>query len=167
MDRIDAARAFNRLCLRDLGLMDRSYLGSGMGVAEVRVHCDLAHGPPKTARTLGAHLTMDERRLGRILRQFQARGWLKRDTLPHDRRRSVLRLTRAGLEVLAPLEARSRADIVAGFLRGHDPGCEAGWIAEQGGVRLGSSFCVRQSDQLARLRRFLLEPQMRGRGLGR
>lgn len=59
------------------------------------------------------------------------------------------------------------AEIVEGFVATHDPGCEAGWIAEQDGRRLGSIFCVRLSAEIAKLRLFLLVPEARGKGLGR
>ena len=59
------------------------------------------------------------------------------------------------------------AEIVAGFLRHHDTARERGWIAWAGGRRVGCIFCVRLSDDVAKLRLFLLEPEMRGRGLGR
>ena len=59
------------------------------------------------------------------------------------------------------------ADILADFIANHDPARERGWIAEGDGERLGSIFCVRLSDDIAKLRLFLLVPQVRGRGLGK
>nr|WP_245866969.1 GNAT family N-acetyltransferase [Kandeliimicrobium roseum] len=60
------------------------------------------------------------------------------------------------------------AEIVAAFLRSHDPGTERGWIAVRGDRRLGSIFCVRSGvPGVAKLRLFLLEPEARGLGLGR
>ncbi|MBB95367.1 MAG: GNAT family N-acetyltransferase [Rhodobacteraceae bacterium] len=59
------------------------------------------------------------------------------------------------------------AGILADFVAEHDPVRERGWIAEAGGQRLGSIFCVRVDDQVAKLRLFLLVPEARGRGLGR
>ncbi len=59
------------------------------------------------------------------------------------------------------------ASIIDAFIAGHDLTCEAGWIAWAGDRRLGSIFCVRLDDHTAKLRLFLLEPQARGRGLGR
>ncbi|MBW6507069.1 MAG: GNAT family N-acetyltransferase [Rhodobacteraceae bacterium] len=59
------------------------------------------------------------------------------------------------------------AEIVADFLRRGDPMRERGWIAWQGGQRVGCIFCVRVSDEVAKLRLFLLEPELRGRGIGR
>ncbi|MGR3377365.1 GNAT family N-acetyltransferase [Salipiger abyssi] len=58
-------------------------------------------------------------------------------------------------------------EILRGFEAGHDPAREAGWIAWQGGRRLGSIFCVRLDDDTAKLRLFLLDPTARGKGLGR
>ena len=59
------------------------------------------------------------------------------------------------------------AEILADFIRRHDPATERAFIAEQGGTRLGSIFCV-QSGQpgIAKLRLFLLVPEARGIGLG-
>ena len=59
------------------------------------------------------------------------------------------------------------AEILADFMAGHDATREAGWIAERGGQRLGSIFCVRLDDRTAKLRLFLLVPEARGHGLGR
>ena len=58
-------------------------------------------------------------------------------------------------------------EVVDDFLARHDPTCERGWIAHAGERRLGSIFCVRHDARTAKLRLFLLEPEMRGRGLGR
>jgi DNA-binding MarR family transcriptional regulator/GNAT superfamily N-acetyltransferase len=59
------------------------------------------------------------------------------------------------------------AEIVAGFLRAHDPGCEGAWLAERDGVNLGSVFVVRQDARTAKLRLLLVEPEARGLGIGR
>lgn len=65
----------------------------------------------------------------------------------------------------------SFAELVHGILNDYhatrDPSCERSWIAEAGGVRLGSIFCVRLNQQTAKLRLFLLTPEARGLGLGR
>ena len=57
--------------------------------------------------------------------------------------------------------------ILEAFVVDHDPSCERGWIAEQDGARLGSIFCVRLTEQIAKLRLFLLDPHARGLGLGK
>jgi GNAT superfamily N-acetyltransferase len=62
-----------------------------------------------------------------------------------------------------PLVAR----ILADFLDAHDPSRERGWIARAGDRRLGSIFCVQgPAPDTAKLRLFLLEPEVRGIGLG-
>ena len=62
------------------------------------------------------------------------------------------------------------ADIVAQFLRNYDAKRERCWIAERRihdhGERVGSVFVVRQSDSVAKLRLLLIEPGVRGAGLG-
>ncbi|MBV2360415.1 GNAT family N-acetyltransferase [Thalassococcus sp. CAU 1522] len=58
------------------------------------------------------------------------------------------------------------ADILRDFEAHRDPAMERAWIAWQGGARLGSIFCVRVDADTAKLRLFLLVPQVRGLGLG-
>ena len=58
------------------------------------------------------------------------------------------------------------ARIVGEFGAGHDPEREALWIADAGGVPVGSVMCAREDDDTARLRVLLVEPAARGMGLG-
>lgn len=58
------------------------------------------------------------------------------------------------------------ADIVADYLRKHQPAWERCWIAELDGQRVGSVFVVRKSPTVAQLRMLILTPQARGQGLG-
>ncbi|MDF1669143.1 MAG: GNAT family N-acetyltransferase [Roseovarius sp.] len=57
--------------------------------------------------------------------------------------------------------------ILQDFISTHDPMCECGLIAERDGRNLGSIFCVKLSEETAKLRLFFLVPQARGMGLGR
>jgi DNA-binding MarR family transcriptional regulator/GNAT superfamily N-acetyltransferase len=59
------------------------------------------------------------------------------------------------------------AEIVAEFIRKHDPKREHCWIAERDGENVGCVFLVTESEDVARLRLFLVTPKARGLGVGR
>jgi DNA-binding MarR family transcriptional regulator/GNAT superfamily N-acetyltransferase len=58
------------------------------------------------------------------------------------------------------------AEIVAAFVRNHDPRRERCWIADREGENVGSVLLVRETDDVARLRLLLVEPRARGLGIG-
>ena len=59
------------------------------------------------------------------------------------------------------------AEIVAKFIQEYDPKRERCWIAERDGENVGCVFLVEQSEEIAKLRLLLVEPQARGLGIGR
>jgi len=59
------------------------------------------------------------------------------------------------------------ADIVAKFIRHYDRRRERCWIAQLDGENVGSVFCVKKSEAVARLRLLLVEPRARGLGIGK
>jgi DNA-binding MarR family transcriptional regulator/GNAT superfamily N-acetyltransferase len=58
------------------------------------------------------------------------------------------------------------ADIVAKFIQRYDPKRERCWIAEKDGEIVGSVFLVKKSKTVAQLRLLLVEPKVRGLGIG-
>lgn len=58
------------------------------------------------------------------------------------------------------------ADIVARYIREHDPQTERCWIAEQDGMPVGSVFVVRHDAQTAKLRLLYVDAAARGLGIG-
>ena len=58
------------------------------------------------------------------------------------------------------------AQIVAKFIQEYDPKREHCWIAERDGENVGCVFLVREAEEIARLRLLLVEPQVRGLGIG-
>ena len=58
------------------------------------------------------------------------------------------------------------AEIVAKFIQQYDPKREHCWIAEREGEIVGCVFLVRESEEIAKLRLLLVEPEARGLGIG-
>src|SRR5215208_4803276 len=58
------------------------------------------------------------------------------------------------------------AEIVAKFIREYDPKLERCWMAERDGEIVGCVFLVRESEEIAKLRLLLVEPKVRGLGIG-
>ena len=59
------------------------------------------------------------------------------------------------------------AEIVATYLREHDPASDRCWIAEQHGDIIGSVFVVRHDANTAKLRMLYVDASARGLGIGR
>src|ERR671921_1684639 len=58
------------------------------------------------------------------------------------------------------------AEIVAKFIKQYDPRLERCWIAEKNDEIVGCVFIVRESEEIAKLRLLLVEPEARGLGIG-
>ena len=111
--RVAAVRRFNRLYVRQIGLLREGYLDSGLSVAEVRVLYELAQRKKATASELVRELDLDPGYASRILRGFRRRRLIDRRRSPEDGRRAILSLTPRGRKTFAPLDRRSHDDVAA------------------------------------------------------
>jgi len=109
---VNAVRQFNRFYTSRIGVLD-PYLGSDMSLTDVRVLYELAHRETPVASEIGRDLRLDAGYMSRILRRFEAAGWLTREPHARDARQSVLRLTEAGHTAFAPLQQKSRDEAAA------------------------------------------------------
>jgi len=109
---VKALRRFNRFLTRRIGVLD-PYLGSDLSLTDVRVLYELAHREGLSAALLQRELGLDGGYLSRILKRFEAAGWLQRTPNPKDARQSLLALTQAGHAAFAPLQQKSRDEAAA------------------------------------------------------
>jgi DNA-binding MarR family transcriptional regulator/N-acetylglutamate synthase-like GNAT family acetyltransferase len=132
-DHVRALRAFNRFYSRRVGILE-PYLDSEFSLTEVRVLYELAHRDQPAPAEIGRELGLDAAYLGRILKRFEARGWLERAPSPADARQSLLRLTADGHAAFGPLQQRSR-DEAARLLAPLTPAARARLLASLATVR--------------------------------
>ncbi|MGJ7563920.1 bifunctional helix-turn-helix transcriptional regulator/GNAT family N-acetyltransferase [Variovorax sp. GB1R11] len=109
---VKAIRQFNRFYTRRIGALD-PYLGSPMSLTDVRVLYELAHRETAVASEISRDLGLDAGYMSRILRRFEAEGWLTRAPHARDARQSVLCLTESGHAAFAPLQQKSREEAAA------------------------------------------------------
>jgi len=108
---IAAVRQFNRFYTRQIGVLEEGLLGSAFSLTEVRVLYEIAHGPGVGAAELAARLHIDPGYLSRILARFQKQGFVRFESNPEDRRRSLLSLTAKGKRTFAGLDARQQKEV--------------------------------------------------------
>ena len=94
--RIAAVRAFNRFYTRKLGVLDQHLMKSPYSLSEARVLYELAHREEPSAKEIGTELGLDAGYLSRILKAFEVRGYILRETSGSDGRQSLLSMTSRG-----------------------------------------------------------------------
>ena len=116
-----AIRRFNRFYTREIGVLDGNLLQSGFSLAEARVLYELGQTPEIAATEIGEKLDLDRGYLSRMLRAFQRKRLISRQTDAADRRRSHLSLTDKGRTTFAQLDRRS-SEAASGMIASLSPG---------------------------------------------
>jgi DNA-binding MarR family transcriptional regulator/N-acetylglutamate synthase-like GNAT family acetyltransferase len=111
--RVAIVRRFNRFYTRQIGVLQEGLLATPFSLAESRVLYELAHRTDTTASELGRELGLDAGYLSRMLRGFEAKGFVEKRRSAQDGRQSHLALTDAGHMAFAPLDERSSAEVGA------------------------------------------------------
>src|SRR5205085_7784089 len=109
---IAAVRAFNRFYTRFAGALVAHYMDSDLSLTEARLLYEIANRKAPLAAELQAELGLDAGYASRILRRFQAKGWIARGR-GEDARRRPISLTSAGRAYFKTLDARTKATTAA------------------------------------------------------
>lgn len=109
-DAIVAVRAFNRFYTRFAGALDAHYMGSELSLTEARLLYEIANRKAPVAAELQAELGLDAGYVSRILRRFQAKGWIARER-GEDARRRPIAITAEGRAMFEAINARARAAV--------------------------------------------------------
>ena len=110
---VAALRAFNRFYTRFAGALDAHYMDSDLSLAEARLLYEIANREAPLAAELQAELGLDAGYVSRILRRFQAKGWIERGR-GEDARRRPISLTEAGRRLFRRRSTRAPAPRSAG-----------------------------------------------------
>lgn len=114
VDAVSALRAFNRFHTRFSGVLQPSYMDSGLGLTAARLLYEIARAPEQVAgqdvlaRTLQERLGIDAGFTSRLLRDFERRGWIERRKGADGRQRPI-DLTDDGRAFFDRLDDRTRA----------------------------------------------------------
>jgi DNA-binding MarR family transcriptional regulator/GNAT superfamily N-acetyltransferase len=126
--RVAAVRRFNRFYTRQIGVLRKNFLDSPYSLGEARVLYEIGNGKACTATEIGRALDLDGGYLSRVLRDFEKRTLIRRETSERDARQSHLTLSPRGRKAFALLNRLSQRDIGA-MLRKLAPGQQTQLIA--------------------------------------
>jgi DNA-binding MarR family transcriptional regulator/GNAT superfamily N-acetyltransferase len=130
-DPVAVVRRFNRSYTQRIGVLEDSFLGTGMPLGPARLLFEIGaagvtaqespstQAPPST-QALRERLGLDSGYLSRLLRHLERDGLIRVVPDPGDRRRRLVSLTEAGRDRWTELERRSdeRARLIVGPLTG-------------------------------------------------
>jgi DNA-binding MarR family transcriptional regulator/N-acetylglutamate synthase-like GNAT family acetyltransferase len=123
---IAALRSFNRFYTRRVGLMEESFLGSGLTLVESRLLFELAHGA-RHPQDVVKRLAMDAGYVSRLLKDLLRRGLVSRRRNAADGRSWIIALTAKGKASFAKLD--KMAEAAAAEILGELAPAHAGQIA--------------------------------------
>jgi DNA-binding MarR family transcriptional regulator/ribosomal protein S18 acetylase RimI-like enzyme len=127
-NRVAAVRRFNRFYTRQIGVLRKNFLDSPYSLGEARVLYEIGNGTARTATDVGRALGLDAGYLSRVLRDFEKRALIRRETSANDARQSHLVLSPRGRKAFALLNRLSQRDIGA-MLRNLAPAEQSRLIA--------------------------------------
>lgn len=93
---INQIREFNRFYTVLLGFLNRNYLDSGYSVTETRILFELKQHGQMSANQIIDMLHLDKSYISRLIRNFEQKGIVIRETDSADRRSLIIRLTLRG-----------------------------------------------------------------------
>ncbi len=108
-------RRFTRRFTLATGLLRGRLYDVDLSLPEARVLYEIAMGSGITADAIGETLGMDKGHLSRTLGALERRGLVARSVSADDRRRRIVRLTKAGGELFARIDQRS-TDAMEGLI---------------------------------------------------
>jgi DNA-binding MarR family transcriptional regulator/GNAT superfamily N-acetyltransferase len=123
-ERVAAVRRFNRFYTQRIGLLQEGVYKSQFSLTQARVFYEIIVREKPTAAELARDLGLDAGYLSRILRGFEVRGYIVRQTSDRDGRQSLLSVTPRGRESFAPVERQTIEDVTT-LLRDHGDGAQA------------------------------------------
>lgn len=93
---IDQIREFNRFYTVLLGFLNRNYLDSGYSVTETRILFELKQNGQMSANQIIELLHLDKGYISRLIRNFEQKDMVTRQTNTDDRRALMIQLTPKG-----------------------------------------------------------------------
>jgi len=97
-------RAATRHLIRELGLMNKTFPDTGLGLTEVHAVVEIAAHPGMTAKALSATLLLEKSTVSRLLKGLSRKGLLAETRSDQDGRAKHLTLTDAGQKTLSHID---------------------------------------------------------------